>query len=61
MLNGNAEAIVQDADAYQSLPDIASRAVFEAIRQGLEDPARGHTRAARELFEDIRRGYGIPR
>ena len=61
-VNGKAEAVVQDAEAYQRLLDIASRAnIFEAIRQGLDDTARGRTRPAREVFEEIRRGYGIPR
>lgn len=61
-VNGKAEAVVQDAEAYQRLLDIASRAdVFEAIRQGLDDAAHGRTRPAREVFEEIRRTHGIPR
>jgi len=61
-VNGKAKAVVQDAEAYQQLLDIAARAdVFEAIRQGLDDVARGHTRPAREVFEEFRRTHGIPR
>jgi len=61
-VNGKAEAIVQDAEAYQRLLDIAARAdVYEAIRQGLDDVAHGRTRPARQVFEEMRRLYGIPR
>ncbi len=60
-VNGKAAAIVQDAKAYQRLLDIAARAdEREAIRQGLEDVKAGRTRPAREVFEEIRRKYGIP-
>ena len=61
-VNGKAEAVVQDAEAYQRLLDIAARAdVYEAIRQGLDDIARGRTRPAREVFNEMRRRYGISR
>jgi prevent-host-death family protein len=61
-VNGKAEAVVQDAEAYQRLLDIAARAdVHEAIRQGLDDIAHGRTRPAREVFKEMRRRYGIPR
>ena len=61
-IKGRAEAIVQDAEAYQRLLDIAARAdAFEAIRQGLDDVARGRTRPAREVFAEIRHKHGIPR
>ncbi len=61
-VNGKAEAVVQDAAAYQRLVDIAARAdVYEAIRQGLDDIAHGRTRPAREVFNEMRRRYGIPR
>src|SRR5260370_8537902 len=37
-VNGKAEAVVQDAEAYQRLLDIAAQAdPVEGIRQGLED------------------------
>ena len=61
-VKGKAEAIVQDAEAYQRLLDIAARAdVQEAIRQGRDDIARGRTRPAREVFAEIRRQHAIPR
>jgi prevent-host-death family protein len=61
-VNGKAAAIVQDAEAYQRLLDIAARAdEEEAIRQGLEDVAHGRTRPAREVFDEIRRKHDIPR
>ena len=61
-VKGKAAAIVQDAEAYQRLLDIAARAdAEEGIRQGLEDVARGHTRPAREAFDAIRRKHDIPR
>ncbi len=60
-VNGKAAAVVQDAEAYQRLLDIASRAdAAEGIRQGFEDVAQGRTRAARKVFDQIRRKHGIP-
>jgi prevent-host-death family protein len=59
-VKGKAAAIVQDAEAYQRLLDIAARADSEeGIRQGLDDVAHGRTRPAKEVFEDIRRKHGI--
>jgi len=61
-VKGKAAAIVQDAEAYQRLLDIAARAnAEEGIRQGLEDVAQGRTRPAKEAFEAIRRKHAIPR
>ena len=61
-VNGKAEAVVQDAKAYQRLLDLAARAdATEGIRQGMEDAAKGRTRSAREVFEGLRRRHGIPR
>jgi prevent-host-death family protein len=61
-VKGKAAAVVQDADAYQRLLDIAAAADDdEAIRQGLDDVDHGRTRPAREVFDEIRRKYGIPR
>jgi prevent-host-death family protein len=59
-VKGKAAAIVQDAEAYQRLLDIAARAdVEEGIRQGLDDVAHGRTRPAKEVFDEIRRKHGI--
>jgi len=61
-VKGKAAAIVQDAEAYQRLLDIAARAdAEEGIRQGLDDVAHGRTRSAREIFDEIRRKHDIPR
>ena len=61
-VNGKAKAIVQDAEAYQRLLDIAARAdVYEAIRQGFEDATHGRTRSARKVFAEMCRRHGIPR
>jgi hypothetical protein len=59
-VKGKAAAIVQDAEAYQRLLDIAARADSEeGIRQGLDDVVHGRTRPAKEVFDDIRRKHGI--
>jgi prevent-host-death family protein len=61
-VKGKAAAIVQDAEAYQRLLDIAARAeAEEGIRQGLDDVAHGRTRPASEVFAEIRRKHDIPR
>ena len=60
-VRGKAAAIVQDAEAYQRLLDIAAQSeAEEGIRQGLDDVARGRTRPAREVFDQIRRKHDIP-
>jgi len=61
-VNGKAEAVVQDAEAYQRLLDIAAQAdAGEGIRQGLEDVKKGRVRPAREALEVFRRVHEIPR
>jgi prevent-host-death family protein len=61
-VNGKAAAVVQDAQAYQRLLDIAARAdAEEGIRQGLDDVANARSRPAREVFDEIRRRHAIPR
>jgi prevent-host-death family protein len=61
-VKGKAAAIVQDAEAYQRLLDLAASAdAEEGIRQGLDDVAHGRTRPARDVFEEIRRKHDIPR
>lgn len=56
-VNGKAAAVVQDAEAYQRLLDIAASAdEDEAIRQGLEDVKAGRTRPAREFFAEFESG-----
>ncbi len=61
-VKGKAAAVVQDAEAYQRLLDLAARAdAAEGIRQGLDDVAHGRTHAARKVFDAIRRKHAIPR
>jgi len=61
-VNGKAAAVVQDAQAYQRLLDIAARAdANEGIRQGQDDAAHGRTRPAREFFDEFEARHGIPR
>jgi prevent-host-death family protein len=59
-VKGKAAAIVQDAEAYQRLLDIAASAdAEEGMRQGLDDIAHGRTRPAKEVFDEIRRKHDI--
>jgi hypothetical protein len=53
-VKGRAAAIVQDAESYQRLLDIASRAdAREGIRQGLEQAKAGKGRDAEEFFAEF--------
>ena len=59
-VKGKAAAVVQDAEAYQRLLDIAARAdAAEGIRQGLEDADRGRLRPAEEFFAEFELKHGI--
>jgi PHD/YefM family antitoxin component YafN of YafNO toxin-antitoxin module len=61
-VKGKAAAVVQDAEAYQRLLDIAAQAdPREGIRQGLEDARHGKVRPARKVFEEFQKAHGIPR
>ena len=61
-VNGRAAAVVQDAEAYQHLLDLAAEAsAAEGIRQGVEDRVNGRSRPAREVLDAIRADYAIPR
>ncbi len=61
-VKGKAAAIVQDAEAYQRLLDIAAQAdAEEGIRQGLEDAKEGKTRPVREFFAEFESVRGISR
>lgn len=61
-INGKAEAVVQDAKAYQRLLNIAAQVnASEGIRQGMEDVKKGRVRPAREALEIFRRLHAIPR
>ena len=57
-----AAAVVQDAEAYQRLLDIAASAdPEEGIRQGLEDAKHGRVRPAREFFAEFEATRDLPR
>lgn len=64
-VNGKAATVVQNAEACQRLLDLAAEvsaaevSAAEGIRQGLEDVARGRTRPAREVLDEIRAEYDI--
>ncbi len=61
-VKGKAAAIVQDAEANQRLLDLAAGAnAEEGIRQGLDEIDHGRTRPAKEVLDEIRQKYGIPR
>ncbi len=61
-VRGKAAAVVQDAEAYQRLLDLAARAdAAEGIRQGLEDAKRGRVRPAKEFFDSFEAQHGLPR
>jgi prevent-host-death family protein len=60
-VNGKAAAVVQDAEAYQRLLDIAAQAdAEEGIRQGLEDERKGELQPIREFFAEFEATRGIP-
>ena len=58
-INGRAEVVVQDAEAYQELLDRVE--TVEALQQGLADVKAGRAKPAREVFGRLRRKHGIPR
>ena len=61
-VKGKAAAIVQDAEAYQRLLDVAARAdAEEGIRQGLDDVKKGKSRPVREFFYEFEARHGIRR
>ena len=61
-VNGKAAAVLQDADAYQHLLDLAAQAdASDGIRQGREDARSGRTMPARAVFEAMRKAHDISR
>jgi hypothetical protein len=58
----NGKAVIQDAEAYQHLLDIAAQAdAEEGIRQGIENAKEGKLRPARQFFDDFDAAHGISR
>ena len=61
-VRGKAAAVVQDAEAYQRLLDIAARVdAGEEIRQGLEEAGKGKILPAKEFFDEFEAEHGILR
>ena len=65
-VKGKAAAVVQDAEAYQRLLDIAAAAdAREGIRQGLEQSRKGQGQSVREFFKEfeaeITKKHGLSR
>ena len=58
-INGRAEVVVQDAEAYQALLDRVE--TIDALQRGFADVKAGRTKPARDAFERLRRRHGIPR
>jgi PHD/YefM family antitoxin component YafN of YafNO toxin-antitoxin module len=59
-VNGKPELVVQTAESYQHLLDLAAQLnASEGIRQGLEDTKKGRSRPAREAFTDFEAKRGI--
>jgi hypothetical protein len=59
-VKGTAQAVVQDAGAYQRLLDIAARAdADEGISQGLEQSKQGKGRDAEKFFADFEAAHGM--
>jgi len=61
-VDAETQIVVQEATAYQRLLDLAAEAdEREGVRQGDEDCAAGRTQTVREVFDEIRREYGLSR
>ena len=58
-INGKAELVVQDAEAYQALLDRVE--TLEGIQRGVADLKAGRTQPAQQVFGRLRRKHGIPR
>jgi PHD/YefM family antitoxin component YafN of YafNO toxin-antitoxin module len=60
-VKGKPELVVQTAESYQRLLDLAARQdAREGIRQGLEDAKKHRVRPAREVFTAFEARRGIP-
>ena len=61
-VRGKAATVVQDAEAYQRLLDIAARAdAVEGVRQGLDDVKKGKVRRAKDFFNEFEATHGPSR
>lgn len=59
-VKGKAAAVVQDAEAYQRLLDLAAHTdAVEGIRQGKEDVRKDRVRPAKDFFEEFEAKHGL--
>jgi PHD/YefM family antitoxin component YafN of YafNO toxin-antitoxin module len=59
-VNGEAELVVQSAEAYQRLLDDAEELkTLRILRKSLEEARRGEGRDAREVLQEIAAKYGV--
>ena len=60
-VNGRAEVVIQDAEAYQDMQERLERAeALQGIRHGLAEFEQGQGRPAREALEELRARHGMP-
>jgi len=60
-VKGKAAAVVQDAEAYQHLLDIAARAdIYEAIRQASQEAKDGKGQPLEEFLAEFEATHRIP-
>ena len=60
-VDGEPAVVVQDASSYQHLLDRLDRLeTIEAIRQALDEVARGEDVPAEEVFAELRAEFGLP-
>ena len=63
-VNGKAQVVVQDAEAYQRMRQLAARAEREAsiaaIKEGIADVDAGRTVPAMQALKEIARKHGLP-
>ncbi len=62
-VNGKAQVVVQDAEAYQQMRQFAARAEREAtiaaIQEGIADVEAGRTVPLKAAFKQISKKYGL--
>ncbi len=60
-INGKAELVVQDAEAYQRWLELVDRGeAIVGIRKGLESMRRGEGRPLDEVFDEFRQKHDVP-
>jgi PHD/YefM family antitoxin component YafN of YafNO toxin-antitoxin module len=59
-INGKAELVVQDAESYQRLLELAERAeMIDFLQQSREDIEAGRTVDARKAISDLAKKHGF--